>query len=110
MVMTQKKLQAQCDAWNKQRPVGTEVILTDDFGEKHLTKTRSEASLLGGHTPVVWTDLKPCYLLTRIEPRKCRVCGCTETTPCMTNSGPCYWVEPDLCSACAAGEAEDDQE
>lgn len=32
---------------------------------------------------------------------RCRVCGCTETTPCMTDKGPCSWVEPDLCSACA---------
>ena len=30
--------------------------------------------------------------------RACRVCGCTETTPC---EGGCAWVEPDLCSACA---------
>jgi PRTRC genetic system protein A len=28
----------------------------------------------------------------------CRVCGCTESTPC---EGGCEWVEPDLCSACA---------
>lgn len=31
----------------------------------------------------------------------CRGCGCTETTPCETPSGPCHWVEPGLCSACA---------
>jgi len=30
--------------------------------------------------------------------RKCRACGCTWFTPCL---GGCYWVEPDLCSACA---------
>lgn len=28
----------------------------------------------------------------------CRICGCTETQAC---PGGCYWVEPDLCSACA---------
>jgi hypothetical protein len=27
----------------------------------------------------------------------CRVCGCTEHHAC---AGGCYWVEPDLCSAC----------
>jgi len=27
----------------------------------------------------------------------CRVCGCTETRAC---EGGCWWVEPDLCSAC----------
>ncbi len=31
------------------------------------------------------------------EIRKCRKCGCTEDNAC---PGPCYWVEPDLCSAC----------
>lgn len=30
----------------------------------------------------------------------CRLCGCTETTACLTEAGPCWWVEPDLCSAC----------
>lgn len=39
--------------------------------------------------------------------QRCRVCGCTETTPCQTPDGPCYWVEPDLCSSCAS--AEDDR-
>jgi hypothetical protein len=29
--------------------------------------------------------------------RVCRVCQCTEDSPC---AGPCYWVELDLCSAC----------
>lgn len=32
---------------------------------------------------------------------KCRVCGCTEEKACTTPQGPCYWVEDDLCSACA---------
>jgi hypothetical protein len=27
----------------------------------------------------------------------CRVCGCTEMNAC---PGGCYWIEPDLCSAC----------
>jgi PRTRC genetic system protein A len=31
----------------------------------------------------------------------CRVCGCTDSTPC---EGGCAWVEPDLCSACAFAE------
>lgn len=29
----------------------------------------------------------------------CRSCGCTDERAC---SGGCYWVEPDLCSQCAA--------
>ena len=46
--------------------------------------------------------------LTQLQgPQRCRVCGCTETTPCNTPEGPCFWVEPDLCSACAGGPAGD---
>jgi hypothetical protein len=35
---------------------------------------------------------------------KCRVCGCTDRDcrRCIEKTGePCYWVEKDLCSACA---------
>jgi len=32
--------------------------------------------------------------------RKCRVCGCTDERACETPAGPCFWVEPDLCSGC----------
>ena len=33
--------------------------------------------------------------------RRCRKCGCTDERACVTPAGPCHWVEPDLCSACA---------
>jgi len=36
--------------------------------------------------------------------RRCRVCGCTDDDcrQCIEKTGePCYWVEEDLCSACA---------
>lgn len=35
--------------------------------------------------------------------RKCRECGCTDDNcrQCIEKTGrPCYWSEPDLCSAC----------
>jgi len=34
--------------------------------------------------------------------QKCRLCGCTESTPCIDveTGDPCHWVKPDLCSAC----------
>ncbi len=32
---------------------------------------------------------------------KCRICGCDDEHACETLVGPCHWVEPDLCSACA---------
>lgn len=36
------------------------------------------------------------------EERACRKCGCTDTRACVTDAGPCHWVEDDLCSACGA--------
>lgn len=36
----------------------------------------------------------------RPKPRTCRVCGCTERSPCMLRSGEaCHWIDKDLCSA-----------
>lgn len=33
---------------------------------------------------------------------ECKICGCTETTPCIENGVPCHWVlrSPPLCSSC----------
>ncbi len=38
--------------------------------------------------------------------RRCRVCGCCDYQACMTEDGPCHWVEPDLCSGCAGKEGD----
>lgn len=38
------------------------------------------------------------------DKRRCRLCGCTDDdcSGCIERTGqPCYWVAPDLCSACA---------
>ena len=35
------------------------------------------------------------------EELSCRICGCTQTEPCLTDLGPCFWIEPGLCSRCA---------
>ena len=38
-----------------------------------------------------------------MEDIECRVCGCTDynCSSCIERTGkPCYWYEPDLCSAC----------
>lgn len=37
---------------------------------------------------------------TTTEP-SCRVCNCTEERACVP---PCYWAEPNLCSACVEAE------
>lgn len=50
-----------------------------------------------------WQD----YILNRVRTEPvCRVCGCTEDNAC---PGGCYWVEPDLCSACAQLERADNE-
>lgn len=34
----------------------------------------------------------------------CRACGCDDFNACEMDDGtPCWWVEPDLCSACSDG-------
>ena len=43
----------------------------------------------------------------------CRMCGCTESMPCISADGACYWVDDTLCSACAgpaAIELDDDDD
>jgi hypothetical protein len=42
--------------------------------------------------------LKPGATPKKPAQRACRVCGCTDDRAC---PGGCWWVEPDLCSACA---------
>ena len=32
---------------------------------------------------------------------KCRECDCTWNNACVTEHGPCWWIEDDLCSACS---------
>jgi hypothetical protein len=54
----------------------------------------SRCLLSKGHAGECSFDLLPAE-------QKCRVCECTETAPCHTESGPCHWVGKDLCSACA---------
>ena len=38
----------------------------------------------------------------------CRECGCTDDAPCREEFGPCSWIEPDLCSACALEDFRDE--
>ena len=33
---------------------------------------------------------------------KCKGCGCTTDSACVTKHGPCYWVRKDWCSGCEA--------
>ena len=43
------------------------------------------------------------------EPQVCRDCGCTDDDcrGCIERTGePCFWIEDDLCSACAEGQGD----
>lgn len=63
-----EKLQAQCDRFNAECPVGTEVLVKTDTQANIITKTRSAAYVLSGHTPVVFVEgISGCYLLDRVS-------------------------------------------
>ncbi|WP_432077751.1 hypothetical protein [Streptomyces sp. YPW6] len=68
---------ADADRWNAQYPVGTAVFAypgcrpeDDPKGTQLTTRTRSESSVLGGHTAVVWVEgHSACISLTHVDPR-----------------------------------------
>lgn len=68
MTAKQKKLQDKVDRFNLANPVGAMVHVKKDNGEVFISKTTSEADLLGDHTPVVWLDGIGCYDLSRVTP------------------------------------------
>ncbi|KUJ70581.1 hypothetical protein ACZ90_02520 [Streptomyces albus subsp. albus] len=65
------------DRWNAQYPVGTPVYAypgcrpeDDSKCTRLTTRTRSAASVLGGHTAVVWVEGHSAYIsLTHVDPR-----------------------------------------
>jgi hypothetical protein len=59
-------------AWNKAHPVGTPVVYWPGFREVDgvWSNTRTPASVLGGHTAVVWVEGRgDCIALTHVQPR-----------------------------------------
>jgi hypothetical protein len=76
--------EAEVKIWNLANPVGTPILYTDDFGRQTATTTRSEASVLSGHTAVIWiTGKSGCVALER-----CAVAGtATADTPATPSSG-----------------------
>lgn len=62
-------LQQRCDRFNADYEVGQWVTVRKDNGEGFITRTRSKAEVLSGHSAVIWVDgLAGCYLLDRIVP------------------------------------------
>jgi hypothetical protein len=49
------------------------------------------------------------YLDPNDDPRQCRICGCTAACACVTEGGPCCWIEEDLCSACGSLMAQEER-
>jgi len=57
------------EEWNKNHRIGIDVKVMMDDGSTILTKTRSIAWVLGGHTPVIQLDgISGCYALERVSP------------------------------------------
>lgn len=65
-----KKMQADCDAFNKENAVGARVMVRlDNRADLFETVTRSKAQILSGHSVVIWLEgVTGCYLLDRVKP------------------------------------------
>lgn len=58
----------RCQMFNRDNPVGTKVIYTDDKGKQIPTRVEIEAQTLGKITPVVWLeDIRGCVHLDRVR-------------------------------------------
>lgn len=84
----------EAEAWNLAHPIGTPVIAypglrpeDDTKAERIVTTTRSKATVLGGHTAVVWVHgHSACIALSHIDVRTRATAGeCAEMR---------HWVEP----------------
>lgn len=57
-----KKLQKQCDNFNKKYPVDTEVFLEKDLVGPVITQVARPAFILGGHSAVAFfKGISGCY-------------------------------------------------
>lgn len=63
-----KKLIEAVEAFNKLYPVGTELIVVDDFGVEYKRKLLSEAWIIGNHSAVAkFEGLSGGYDITRVR-------------------------------------------
>lgn len=66
-----KKLQTAVDSWNCNNQIGAPIYYRNDLGKITETTTRTDASVLGGHTAVIWLDgVSGCVSLDRVQPRE----------------------------------------
>lgn len=67
------------DGWNQQHEVGIAVFYRKDNGSGVTTTTRSQASILSGHTAVIWLDgVSGCVALDRVSPIVAQLGGCAQ--------------------------------
>ncbi len=66
---TPAQLKKAVEKFNRRFPVGSEVMLKKDFEPELVrTRTRSEAFILSGHSPVVFLEgVSGCYLITHVS-------------------------------------------
>ena len=67
---TKKDTERAVKEFNRESPIGTQVRFWPGTreGQGKVSKTSSVASVLGGHTPVVWVeDYAGCIALTHVE-------------------------------------------
>ena len=65
-----KKMQKQVDSFNKKASIGATVRYWTGLreGDGVESKTRTEAQILQGHTPVVWVEGHgACIALTHVQ-------------------------------------------
>lgn len=63
-----RELQLEVENWNLKHAVGVAVTVELDSGEICVTRTRSPAQMLSGHSAVIWPDgFTGCYLLSRVK-------------------------------------------
>lgn len=76
------KEQAKVDAWNAANKSGADVAYRRDNGKAILTKTRTEAQVLSGHTAVIWLEgISGCVDLMRVNAIEVAEVEVTESEP-----------------------------
>lgn len=70
---SQAYLERDVNTWNTEVSVGAPVDYRKDDGTIAQTFTRTPASVLSGHTAVVWLeDVRGCVALDRVTVRDCQ--------------------------------------
>lgn len=77
---------------------GVAGALISDMWARGAQPSRVRLDSLRGAWVQMFDAIGPQLLELEAGEPACRICGCTENRACMTDAGPCSWVEPDLCS------------